>query len=90
SLAETLTGRMVLSVGSHRTPDAEALAHLSSIEQTETVARLSVLHRHKIELADEILIINVGGYVGESTRAEVIYAQRQGKRVRYLEVLALD
>lgn len=87
SLAETLAGRIVLSVGSHRTPDAEALAHLSAEEQAEALARLAILHRHKIDLADEVLVINVGGYLGQSTRAEIEYAQGQGKRVRYLETL---
>ncbi|ANE44884.1 hypothetical protein SU48_08595 [Deinococcus puniceus] len=85
SLAETLAGRIVLSLGSHRTPDAEALAHLNAVQQADTLARLATLHRHKIDLADEILVINVGGYVGESTRAEIGYAQRTGKQVRYLE-----
>ena len=55
------------------------------MEQAETFVRLATLHRHKIDLADEILVINVGGYVGESTRSEIEYAQQRGKRVRYLE-----
>jgi hypothetical protein len=89
SLAETLAGRIVLSVGSHRTPDAEAFASLTAVGKTEVFQRLAVLHRHKIDLADEILVIDVGGslggYLGESTRAEIEYAQQQGKRIRYLE-----
>lgn len=80
-----MAGRIVLSIGSHRTPDAEALAHLTTAEQEETVDRLAALHRHKIDLADEVLVINVGGDSGQSTRAEIAYAQRQGKRVRSLE-----
>ncbi|UQN06360.1 hypothetical protein [Deinococcus sp. QL22] len=58
SLAETLAGRIVLSIGSHRTPDAEALAHVTEKERVETLARLAALHRHKIDLADEILVIS--------------------------------
>jgi hypothetical protein len=85
SLTETLAGRIVLSLGSHRTPDAEAVAHLTAAEQTELFDRLAVLHRHKIDLADEVLVINVGGYLGQSTRAEIAYAQQQDKRVRYLQ-----
>ncbi|WP_243398410.1 hypothetical protein [Deinococcus koreensis] len=85
SLAETLAGRIVLSVGSHRQRDEDALAHLSAEAQREALSRLAGLHRAKIDLADEVLVINVSGYVGESTRAEIDYARAQGKRVRWLE-----
>lgn len=46
---------------------------------------LDELHLRKIDLADSVFVINVGGYVGESTRKEIEYAQSQGKMVRYLE-----
>lgn len=36
-------------------------------------------------MADEILVVNVGGYIGQSTRWEIAYARRLGKRVRWLE-----
>jgi hypothetical protein len=36
-------------------------------------------------MADEIFVINVGGYIGDSTRSEINYAIEHGKRVRYLE-----
>ena len=39
----------------------------------------------KIDLADEIFVINVGGYIGSSTKAEIEYAEKTGKPVRYLE-----
>jgi hypothetical protein len=41
----------------------------------------------KIELADSILVLNVGGYIGDSTRAEIEHAMRLGKVVRYLETI---
>ncbi|WP_420595883.1 hypothetical protein [Deinococcus sp.] len=85
SLVETLAGRIVLSLGSHRQRDEDALVHLTASEKKATLERLTELHRHKIVLADEILVINVGGYTGESTRAEIAYARAQGKRVRWLE-----
>lgn len=44
-------------------------------------------HLQKIDLADEILVLNVGGYVGESTRAEIKYAEKAGKTITYLEPL---
>ena len=41
-------------------------------------------------MADEILVLNVGRYVGESTRREVEYARQTGKRVRSLEPLSAE
>ena len=46
---------------------------------------LDDMHKRKIDMADEIFVINVGGYIGESTRSEIKYAQATGKPVRYLE-----
>ena len=43
------------------------------------------MHKRKIDMADEIYVINVGGYIGESTRSEIEYAKATGKAVRYLE-----
>lgn len=44
------------------------------------------IHKRKIDLADEVYIINPGGYVGESTRNEIEYAQSKGKRIKYYSV----
>ena len=46
---------------------------------------LDELHKRKIDLADEILVLNVGGYIGESTRSEIEYAKAHNKTIRYLE-----
>lgn len=46
---------------------------------------LDVLHKQKIDLADEILVLNVGGYIGSSTRSEIMHAIMRGKLVRWLE-----
>ena len=43
------------------------------------------MHKRKIDMADEIYVINVGGYIGPSTRSEIEYAKATGKAVRYLE-----
>jgi hypothetical protein len=43
------------------------------------------MHLRKIDMADEIYVINVGGYIGESTRREIEYAKKNGRVVRYLE-----
>lgn len=43
------------------------------------------LHKRKIDIADEVFILNVGGYIGESTRNELEYAKSIGKPIKYLE-----
>ena len=46
------------------------------------------MHKRKIDMADEIYVINVGGYIGTSTLSEIEYAKATGKHVEYLETLA--
>lgn len=46
---------------------------------------LDDMHKRKIDMADEIFVINVGGYIGNSTRSEIEYAGANGKPVHYLE-----
>ncbi len=41
------------------------------------------LHLRKIDLADRVLVVDVDGYIGDSTRAEIDYATRTGKPVEY-------
>ena len=48
-------------------------------------ARLDALHKCKIDLADYILVLNVGQYIGPSTRSEISYAVQTGTPVHYLE-----
>lgn len=43
------------------------------------------MHRAKIDMSDEILVINVGGYIGSSTKSEIDYAIKTGKKVNYIE-----
>jgi hypothetical protein len=86
---ETLAGRIVLTVGFYT--HARAEAHGQGVGITpEQKDMLDWLHLHKIDLADEILVLNVGGYVGESTRREIAYAQANSKAVRWLEPPADD
>src|SRR5207253_390326 len=47
-------------------------------------ALLDELHLRKIDLADRVLVLNVGGYIGDSTRREIAYATRHGKPLQYL------
>ena len=75
----TLDGCIVISVG--------LFGHSGDDEVwTEgTKAMLDDMHKRKIDMADEIFVINVGGYIGSSTRSEIDYALSTGKTVRYLE-----
>jgi hypothetical protein len=78
NLNETLAGRIVLSIGcDFKNDDARELTNYDK-------TRLYELHLRKIDLADEILILNVDGYIGESTRRELEYARRLGKPIRFL------
>jgi hypothetical protein len=75
---ETLAGRIVLSVG--------MFGHHEGLDMDGPVkAMLDRLHLAKIDLADEVLILNLDGYIGESTRRELAYARETGKVVRFLE-----
>lgn len=75
----TLEGNIVISVG--------LFGHSGDDEVwTEgTKAMLDDMHKRKIDMADEIFVINVGGYIGESSRSEIDYALANGKAVKYLE-----
>ena len=81
---ETMAGNIVLSVGFfiHRPEQA----HSEQLGCTpEQKIKLDELHKRKIDLADEVLVINVGGYIGESTKGEIAYARRFNKPIRYIE-----
>lgn len=79
----THEGKIVLSVGDLDQSEANRTVNVPL--DPELKAKLDVLHTRKIDISDEVLILNVGGYVGSSTRNELKYAIRRGKRIRYLE-----
>lgn len=80
---ETMAGRIVLSVGFY--PHSQAKAHGEDVGITpEQKESLDELHKRKIDLADEILVLDVNSYIGSSTRSEIEYAMKHGKTVRYL------
>lgn len=75
----TLSGCLVISVG--------VFGHSDGVDLTDKEKqRLDFIHLRKIDLADEIRVINVGGYIGSSTRKEIEYAIKSGKLVTYKEV----
>ena len=82
----TLEGNIVigLSVFAH-SGDSEVWEGMPEDTVTATKAMLDDMHKRKIDMADEIYVINVGGYIGTSTRSEIEYAQAHGKAVHYLE-----
>jgi len=81
--AWTLGGFIVLTVGLFGHADGHALTD-------EQKARLDELHLRKIDRADSIYVLNVGGYIGESTRREIEYAIAHGKDVLYHEPLVQE
>ena len=85
NLKETLSGKIVLSIGCNMKCDDEIFGQLSTDELNRIKTDLDNLHMRKIELADEVLILNVDGYVGESTSNELAHARKLGKRIRFLE-----
>ena len=86
NLEETLAGRIVLTIGCTTKSDNELFANLPKEEKSRIKAGLDELHKRKIDIADEIYVLNVGGYIGESTRSEIEYAILHGKKIRYLEM----
>ncbi|MGL4610944.1 MAG: hypothetical protein ACRCYY_14915 [Trueperaceae bacterium] len=82
---ETLAGNIVLSIANLAKSEADYFANLSEQESERLKTTLDELHRRKIELADEVFIVNKDGYMGESTNRELEYAEQLGKKIRWLE-----
>lgn len=84
----TLKGNIVISVGLFgHSGDEEVWEGMDEGTLTKTKEMLDDMHKRKIDMADEIFVINVGGYIGDSTRSEIEYAMKHGKKVEYLEAL---
>ena len=75
----TLEGNIVISVG--------LFGHSGDDEVwTENIKKmLDDMHKRKIDMADEIFVINKNGYIGSSTKSEIEYALKTNKKVNYLE-----
>ncbi len=75
----TLEGNIVISVG--------LFGHSGNDEvwTENTKEMLDDMHKRKIDMADEVFVINKGGYIGESTKSEIEYAIKTGKKVSYME-----
>lgn len=75
----TLEGNIVISVG--------LFGHSGDNEvwSENTKEMLDDMHKRKIDMADEIFVINKNGYIGSSTKSEIEYAIKTGKKVTYME-----
>ncbi len=82
----TLQGNIVISVGLFgHSGDAEVWENMDEGTLTKTKEMLDNMHKRKIDMADEIFVINVGGYIGDSTKSEIEYAKSTNKKVNFLE-----
>ena len=87
----TLQGNIVISVGLFsNSSDANVWDNMDLDTRIKTKEMLADIHRRKIDMSDEIFVVNVGGYIGESTRSEIEYAKLRGKKITYLENINSD
>ena len=86
---ETMKGNIVLSVGFYPYGGDgvwQKREHGELIGITaEQKQMLDELYKRKIDISDEIFVLNIGGYIGDSTRSEIVYAEKYGKVIRYIE-----
>lgn len=73
----TLAGNVVISVG--------CFGHSGDSITDEQKVMLDDIHKQKIDMADAIYVINKGGYIGESTKSEIEYAEKNKKKVFYMD-----
>ncbi|MDP3385653.1 MAG: hypothetical protein Q8S24_00350 [Eubacteriales bacterium] len=76
----TLSGHIVISVGLYGHADGE----YETVLDDEAKNMLDDMHKRKIDMSDEVFIINRNGYIGDSTRSEIDYAIKTGKAVNYM------
>ena len=84
----TLQGNIVISVGLFgHSGDNEVWENMDegTLTKTKTKEMLDDIHKRKIDMSDGIFVINVGGYIGDSTKSEIEYAKAHGKTIEYLE-----
>lgn len=81
----TLEGNIVIIVGLFgHSGDEEVWDGLDEGTLSKTKEMLDDMHKRKIDMADSIYVVNVGGYIGESTKSEIDYAKKHGKSINYL------
>lgn len=76
---ETAKGKIVLTVA--------CFGHLENLDMQGVDKKVfDDVHFDKILLADEVLVLNVNGYIGSSTKNEIDFAKKNNKKIKYLEV----
>ncbi len=77
----------MIALGWHALPDSyfdgKPKSHMADEEGVREI--VDEVHKRKIDLADEILVINVGGYIGDSTKSEIRYAAEKEKPIYFYE-----
>ena len=80
----TLEGNIVLSLGLFgHSGDTEVWEGMDEGTITKTKMMLDDIHKRKIDMSDEIFVINVNDYIGDSTKNEIKYAKANGKKFSY-------
>ncbi len=80
----TLKECIVISVGLFgHSGDEEVWESMDEGTITKTKIMLDDMHKRKIDMADEIFVIDVNGYIGESTKSEIEYAKKHNKPITY-------
>lgn len=80
-IQETAKGKVVLTVAGDLRDRPE---------YDDVKSMLDKMYLHKIAMSDELLVLNVGGYIGESTKREIVHAKSLGKKIRHLEEVAKE
>jgi len=73
----------VLPDGYFKGTDDHNCVHGAEVDGVREI--VDELHKRKIDLADEVCVVNIGGYIGDSTKSEIRYAAKHGKPIRFRE-----
>ncbi len=82
---ETMADKIVLTIGCNMRSDDDLFGNMAAPLRDVIKQRLDTLHLRKIDISDEVLFLNVNGYIGQSTLGELVYAKARGKVIRWLE-----
>ena len=85
NLQLTMKGYLVFSIGSHTMDDKQLVYNKYMNKKL-----LDFTHKQKIKLSDSILVLDVDGYIGESTKSEIEYAKKLKRRIYYLSKDGLE
>ena len=73
-----------IAMGLHLLPQWYPACPDNHLAEHEGVAKaMDELHLRKIDLSDEIFVVNYGEYIGDSTTNEIKYARENNKKIRW-------